>query len=504
MRDGEFILQTQDLSKSFPGVHALSGFDFQLGYREIHGLLGENGAGKSTFIKLLNGLYAPERGSITVQNQKIERPDPILVNQIGVKFVHQDVSVFPYLSILENICVNNYPRTPLGIIDWRKGREFARALLAEYNLDLDPDTKVYKLSIGQKQIIEIISNVSQNARVVVLDEPTASLGDSEKNKLFEVMRSLKARGISIIFISHILEEVLSICDMITVIRDGRKVGTWENRDLTKEFLIEKIVGERIEEAGGRQAEDESGARVEGEAALELSELSYKHFFQHISLKVPFGQIIGILGLLGSGKTEIADLCFGLSRPSHGHIEIQGKPAGRLTPLAAIRSGIGYVTEDRYRNGVFRFLSVTRNCSMAILERLRGMLGIVNRSYESQLVSRTVDSLDIRIASASQEIRQLSGGNQQKVLLGRWLLADQKILILDEPTKGVDVGARNEFYRILRALKKEQRAIIMLTSDHREALAISDRLFLLKGGKLVEYEGLRGATPRDVLSRLTGD
>ena len=502
MRDGEYILQTQDLSKSFPGVHALSGFDFQLGYGEIHGLLGENGAGKSTFIKLLNGLYAPERGSISVENRKIERPDPILVNQMGVKFVHQDLSVFPYLSIVENICMNNYPRTRLGTIDWKKGRDFTSALLAEYNLDIDPDTKIFRLSIGQRQLIEIISNVSQNARVVVLDEPTASLGDSEKNKLFEVMRSLKARGISVIFISHILEEVLSICDMITVIRDGRKVGTWENRDLTKEFLIEKIVGERIEEIGGEHGEAE--AQAQGETALELSEVSYKHFFQRVSLKVPFGQIVGILGLLGSGKTEIADLCFGLCKPSSGHIAINGKQVGRLTPLAAIRSGVGYVTEDRYRNGVFRFLSVTRNCSMAVLERLRGVLGIVNRSYEASLVSRAVNSLDIRIASPAQEIRQLSGGNQQKVLLGRWLLADQKILILDEPTKGVDVGARNEFYRILRALKKEHRAIIVLTSDHREALAISDRLFLLKGGKLIEYQGLHGATARDVLSRLTGD
>ncbi len=504
MRDKDYILQTRDLSKSFPGVHALSGFDFQLGYGEIHGLLGENGAGKSTFIKLLNGLYAPERGSITVQGQKIERPDPILVSQLGVTFVHQDLSVFPYLSILENICVNSYPRTRLGTIDWKKGRERARALLREYNLDIDPDTKVFQLSIGQKQLVEIISNVSQNARVVVLDEPTASLGDSEKNKLFEVMRSLKARGISVIFISHILEEVLSICDMITVIRDGRKVGTYANVDLTKEFLIEKIVGEQIEEGGGRQADERGESPSEGEAALELCDVSYKHFFQGVCLRVPFGQIVGILGLLGSGKTEMADLCFGLSRPSHGHIEIQGKRVDRLSPLLAIRSGLGYVTEDRYRNGVFRFLSVTRNCSMAILERLRGVFGIVNTSHESRLVSEAVDSLDIRIASPSQEIRQLSGGNQQKVLLGRWLLADQKVLILDEPTKGVDVGARNEFYRILRALRKEQRAILVLTSDHREALAISDRLFLLKGGRLVEYEGLRGATPRDVLSRLTGD
>jgi len=504
MRDEDCILETQDLSKSFPGVYALSGFDFQLGYGEIHGLLGENGAGKSTFIKLLNGLYAPDRGSVIVQNERIDRPDPILVNQKGIKFVHQDLSVFPYLSILENVCMNNYPRTRLGTINWKKGREHVSALLRDFRLDIDPDTKLTELSIGQKQLIEIISNVSQNARVVVLDEPTASLGDSEKNKLFEVMRSLKASGISVIFISHILEEVLSICDRITVIRDGRKVGTYDNRDLTKEFLIEKIVGERIDEETGQRSTENAQGHPEGEVALELSEVTYKHLFQGISLKVRFGQVVGILGLLGSGKTEIANLCFGLYRPPHGHIEIRGERVNRMTPLQAIRSGIGYVTEDRHRSGIFRFLSVTRNCSICILESLRGALGIVNRPHESRLVSGTVDSLDIRIASPAQEIRQLSGGNQQKVLLGRWLLADQKILILDEPTKGVDVGARNEFYRILRTLKEEQRAILVLTSDHREALAISDRLFLLKSGRLVEYEGLRGATPRDVLSRLTGD
>ncbi|HEY9595759.1 MAG TPA: sugar ABC transporter ATP-binding protein, partial [Spirochaetia bacterium] len=352
-----------------------------------------------------------------------------------------------------------------------------------------------------KQLIEIIASVSKNARVVVLDEPTASLGDTEKNKLFEVMRSLRERGISMIFISHILEEVLAICDRITVVRDGHRVGTYDNRGLTKDFLIEKIVGTQIDESAAAKSDTSAPT---GTPALELGGLSYKGFFDDVSLQVHCGEIVGVLGLLGSGKTEMADICFGLVKPSAGRVSIDGAPQRRMTPLMAIRKGIGYVTEDRQRSGVFAFMSVLKNCSISIIERLRGFLGVLDRAREIRSVDEAVGSLGIKIASLEQEVRQLSGGNQQKVLLGRWLIANQKILIFDEPTKGVDVGARSEFYRILRDLRDKGRALLVLTSDHREALTVSDRLFLLMKGKLVEYGSLEGATPKDVLSRLTGD
>jgi ribose transport system ATP-binding protein len=500
MSDEQCVLQVSGLSKTFPGVVALSKFDFQLHRGEIHGLLGENGAGKSTFIKLLNGLFVPDCGTFIIEKERLERIDPTLIHQKGVKFVHQELSVFPYLTITDNVCMNDYPKTVLGTIDWKKARRNVAALLEDYNLALDPDTKLSKLSIGQRQLIEIIASVSKNAKVVVLDEPTASLGDTEKNKLFEVMRSLRGRGISVIFISHILEEVLAICDRITVVRDGRRVGTYNNEGLTKDFLIEKIVGAQIEESAATKARTLSPG---GSPALELSGLSYKGFFSDVSLTVHCGEIVGVLGLLGSGKTEMADICFGLAKPSAGHISVDGTRQARMTPLKAIRSGIGYVTEDRQRSGVFELMSVLKNCSISIIERLRGFLGVVDRAREARSVGDAISSLGIRIASLDQEVRQLSGGNQQKVLLGRWLIANQKTLIFDEPTKGVDVGARSEFYRILRDLRDKNHAILVLTSDHREALTVSDRLFLLMKGKLVEYGSMREATPKDVLSRLTG-
>ncbi len=493
------ILEARGIFKSFPGVDALIDFDIDVARGEIHGLLGENGAGKSTFIKLLNGLYSPDRGRFVLGDLVTDRIDPILARARGLRFVHQEPTLFPHLTVAENICMNSFPKRRLGIIDWRRARAEAARLLAEYDLGLDPADRVSDLSVGQMQLVEIISNVSKNARLVVLDEPTASLGDAEKAKLYAVMRALRERGVSIIFISHILEEVLALCDRITILRDGRKIGTFANVDLTKEFLIENIVGSRRSgEPPPRGRAQASGRPV----ALSVRDLRVGGILRRVSFDLRYGEIVGILGLLGSGKSELADACFGLLLPASGRILVDGRTPRRLDPRSAIRSGIGYLTEDRHRSGLFPFLSIRDNCSISILDRLKGFLAVVRRKRERAIVARTIESLSVRAPSVREAVSRLSGGNQQKVLLARWLAADQRILLFDEPTKGVDVGARSEFYRQLRGLRDAGKAILVLTSDHREAVEISDRLFLLSAGVLSEFDLGRTATSKDVLAALS--
>jgi ribose transport system ATP-binding protein len=500
MAEQVYVLEASKIRKTFPGVVALSDFDFQLARGEIHGLLGENGAGKTTFIKLVNGLYPPDSGDIRINGERVERLSPILSSQKGIKFIHQDLSVFPFMSIVDNIRANNYPRNRLGWIDWKKATSATREVLRAYDLELDPRARMRDLSIGQMQLIEIIANVSQNARVIVMDEPTASLGDTEKQKLFSTMRVLKERQISIIFISHILEEVLAICDRITVMRDGRKIGTYVNQGLDKEFVIGKIVGEKYHgpaAAHGVQGKDQTPLRP----ALQARDIRFRQVLRGVSFTLGYGEVVGILGLLGAGKTELANICFGWMKPSRGSLMIDGAPAGRLSPHAAIRKGIGYVTEDRHKSGIFRGLSIATNCSILILRALRTFLSIIDRKRERTIVAQTAGTLSIKMSSLDQEIRLLSGGNQQKALLARWLIGNQKILLFDEPTKGVDVGARGEFYQILHDLKGQGKAILVLTSDHQEALAVCERVLLLKGGTLRPYDMSRGADPRDLLNKL---
>lgn len=502
MSTAPLVLEVRDLCKSFPGVQALVEFDFQLVAGEIHGLLGENGAGKSTFIKLLNGLYSPDSGQILVEGETFERLDPFVATMKGIRFVHQDLSVFPHLSVIDNVYMNNYPKSRLGTISWKKARDGAATLLSEFGLSINPNKKLSGLSIGQRQIIEIMSIVSKKARIVVLDEPTASLGDTEKRRLFDVMRSLKSRGIAVIFISHFLEEALELCDRITVVRDGRKIGTYDNDGLTTDFLIGQIVGKKVTAASAHRAERSRAANEGDVPALELRDLHFRSILRGASLRLQYGEIVSVLGLLGAGKTELAELSFGMSQAPLGTVLVNGREVRRHSPAKAIRMGIGYVTEDRHESGLFRYLSIAKNCSISILDRLQKFLAVVDRREERAQVGEVVKNLSIKAASLRHEVRLLSGGNQQKVLLGRWLLAKQKILILDEPTKGVDVGARTEFYKLLRALRDEGRAILILTSDHREALEISDRLYVLKRGQLEPVKITDETTAKVLLSRLT--
>jgi ribose transport system ATP-binding protein len=496
------LLNVEDLSKSFPGVKALKKFSFQLSEGEIHGLVGENGAGKTTFIKILNGLFPPDEGEIYIFGEKVGRLTPILSNQFGLKFIHQELSIFPHISIMDNIFVNNYPTKGKTIINWKQVYKSTKVLLDEYGIDVDPKTMVNDLSIGQRQLIEIITAITKNARIIIMDEPTASLGDTEKDKLFSVMYSLKKNNISIIFITHILEEILSICDRATVLRDGTKIGTYSTSEINKDFLIEKIVGEKVRDEISLVERSTKISTAVKKVALEVRKLKHKNILKDVNFEVRYGEIIGILGLLGAGKSELAKTIFGLLPLEAGSIFINGSKCGKTTPIEAIKRGMGFVTEDRHKSGLFYFMSVVNNCSMAILKTLRGVLNVINFAKEKRITGEIINKLNIKISSMDQEVRYLSGGNQQKVLLGRWLVGNKSILLLDEPTKGVDVGARSEFYKILLTLRDDGKAIIIFTSDHMEAFSVCEKILLLKNGKLQKILYQANTTPKELLHELT--
>jgi ribose transport system ATP-binding protein len=500
--DNILILTVNNISKSFPGVLALDMFSFQLNAGEIHGLVGENGAGKSTFIKILNGLFPIDEGEVYIFDRKIEKLNPIISNQLGLKFIHQELSVFPYLSIMENIFVNNYPKNLVGIINWKQVYTDTKKLLEEYGLDVDAKTKLFDLSIGQMQLIEIITAVTKKAKIIIMDEPTASLGDTEKDKLFSVMNSLKKSGISIIFITHILEEILSICDRATVLRDGKKIGTYLTTEINRDLLIEKIVGEKVHEEISFITHNHDNRVHTNRIALEIRNVTYKNILKGIDFSVRYGTIIGILGLLGAGKSEIAKIIFGLLIPESGDILINGIKIERNNPLKAIKHGIGFVTEDRHKSGLFYYMSVLKNCSIAILKLIRRAFQLLNLKKERQMVKEIINKLNVKASSINQEVRYLSGGNQQKVVLGRWLVGEKIILLLDEPTKGIDVGARSDFYRILNSLRTDGKAIVLFTSDHREAFSVCDRILLLKDGEIQKTFKPKDTSPKELLHELT--
>ena len=498
-------LKVNNISKKFPGVKALNKFEFELARGEVHGLIGENGAGKSTFIKILNGLYQQDDGDIYIFNKKIDKLSPIISDRLGMKFMHQEIDVFPYISIIDNIFMNNYPKKLGFIVDWKKAYRDTKSLLNEFELKFDPRVKVEDLSMGQMQLLEIITAVSKEARIIIMDEPTASLSDHEKNKLFLVIKSLKEKNISFIFVTHVLEEVLFICDRITVIRDSNKIGTYLIKDVNKSFLIEKIVGKKVRDGETllKKNDFEKSSKVDKEA-LRVKDISYRNILMGVNFKVNYGEIIGILGLLGCGKSELAKICFGLLQPKSGGIIVNGKKINKNNPLTAIKNKIGFVSEDKQKDGIFQFMNVRSNLTIAILKLVRNIFGVIILDRERKIAGKIVKNLDIKISSLEQEIRNLSGGNQQKVILGRWLAGNQKILLLNEPTKGIDVGARNEFYKILMSLKKQKKAVIILTSDHREAFAICEKILLLKNGKIDKTILQKDTSPKQLLSELTKD
>ncbi|MDK2896036.1 MAG: inositol transport system ATP-binding protein [Candidatus Atribacteria bacterium] len=472
-------LQVENISKSFPGVKVFSGFDFDLREGEIHCICGENGAGKTTLIKILSGAYAPDEGVIYFEGKKLDRLNPHLAIALGIQTIYQEHTLFPLLSVAENLFVG---REEGGLfVDKQKMREKAREIFKDLNADIDPDTIVQYLGSGKKKIVEIARGLIQESKVMILDEPTASLGEEEIDNLFKVLRKLKQKGVSIIYISHRLEEVFKIADRVTVIRDGAKINTYEIEDVTEEKIIKDMIGRDISTfyKGGDELLREHS--IEEELVFEARNLS-GNGVKNASLYVRKGELLGIAGMVGSGRTELAELLFGVKPADSGEIRINGKKASIASPKEAILNGMCFITEDRQGSGLFLELPVVDNLVMANYTNTKSEL--VSPREDAQKAKEYVEKLNIVTPTIYQKVVFLSGGNQQKVILGKWFLTDGQIFIFDEPTVGIDVGAKEEIYKLMISLLREGKSIIMISSDMMELIAMSDRINVMRDGEIV--------------------
>ncbi|MBI5864625.1 MAG: sugar ABC transporter ATP-binding protein [Planctomycetes bacterium] len=474
------LLEARGLSKSFPGVRALDGVDFTVRRGEIHALMGENGAGKSTLIKLLTGVHARDAGGVRLDGLPIDPASPRQAEALGISTVYQEINLVPHLSVAENIGLGREP-TRLGMIRWREVRRRARAALARLELDVDVARELGSCSIAVQQLVAIARAMDVRAKLLILDEPTSSLDADETAELFSVMRRLRDEGLGIIFVTHFLNQVYEVADRITVLRDGRRAGEFETAKLPRLELVGHMIGGQFsaERAAPPKAPVESDARP----LLQTKDLSRRGSVERIDLSVGAREVVGLAGLLGSGRTEVARLLFGIDRATRGSVEIDGHPARIRSPRDAVRQGLAFTPENRKAEGVIPNLSVRENIILALQAR-QGALRRISHARQTQIADRFIAVLRIRTPSPATPVGRLSGGNQQKVLLARWLATDPKLLILDEPTRGIDIGARAEIERLIDELRGEGRGILLISSELEELVRACSRLVVLRDRRKV--------------------
>jgi ribose transport system ATP-binding protein len=468
------------ISKSFSGIRVLHGVDFDLRKGEVHALVGGNGAGKSTLMKILQGVYTSDEGQITVDSQTVEIRSPHDARALGIGMIFQEFSLIPTLTVSQNIFLGHEPRGPGGLIDDRASVRRAREVFSEMGEEIDPNARMLDLSTGYWQLTEIAKALAQDARVLIMDEPTSSLTATEAHSLFALVQRLKERGISIIYISHRMEEIFRITDRITVLRDGRHILTEDTAGLTMSRVIDAIVGKTMEQAfeWRERSVDRSVAPL-----LEVRNLSAGRRVQDVSFDLYPGEIIGLAGLMGSGRTELAQAIFGIDRVDKGEILILGERIDIGNPEEAIAAGVSLVPEDRRIQGLVLDHSVKNNLLLPLLDRL-DRAGIIDDRRGDRMAGSIVDELSIKTSSIATTVRLLSGGNQQKVVIGKWLATEPEILIMDEPTAGVDIQAKTEILGVIRALADRGKGIIVISSELVELLAVSDRLLVLRDGHIV--------------------
>ena len=474
---GERILELRGISKFFPGIRALERVDFDLEEGEIHALVGENGAGKSTLIKIITGVHQPDEGEIFWRGQRVTFPNPTVASRYQIAAVYQQPASFPHLTITENIFLSHPFVHPLSRrLRWREMHERAQELLESLGAEIDPLTPVGALSAAQQQIVEIAKALSIHARILIMDEPTAALTRREAEELYRIMMKLKSQGTSIIFISHRFEDIYEVADRVTVLRDGKKVGTWMVRDIAEQDLIRAMVGREITQLFPK-------AQVTpGKELLRVEGLSRVGYFSNVSFALHAGEILGMSGLVGSGRTEVAHALFGIAPADRGKIFVEGKEVTIRSPMDAIALGIGYLPEDRLQQGLFLPMSITDNITIAVLDELtrRGWL-CPEREYE--VATKMLELLQIKAPTIFHPVSSLSGGNQQKVVVAKLLAARLRILILDEPTHGVDVGAKAAIHQIMSDLAREGFGILMISSEMPEILGMSDRILVMCEGRV---------------------
>jgi ribose transport system ATP-binding protein len=487
------LLEMRGITKRFPGVTALDGVDFELERGEVHVILGENGAGKSTLIKMLSGAYQPDEGEILFEGEPVRIHSAAVAQGLVISTIYQEFNLVPQLTVAENVFLGRQPRR-LGIVDRRRMREQARRLLERIRVRVDPDAPVSALGVAQRQMVEIAKALSLEARVLIMDEPTASLSGQEVQRLFEIVRGLKQEEVGVIFISHHLEEVTEIGDRVTVLRDGKLVGQVPATTDHSE-LVRMMVGRSIEDQFPRRRPEI------GDVLLKVRDLSREGVLEELSLRVRAGEVVGIAGIVGAGRTELARAIFGVDPVDSGEVWVEGRRMERFDPREAKHRGIGFATEDRQGQGIVPPLSVAENLALASLERYT-RAGLLNRREERSQAEKMIEDLNIRTPGPDQEVRYLSGGNQQKVVIGKWLLADSRVLIMDEPTRGIDVGAKVEIYELMNELTEQGAGILMISSDLPEVLGMSDRILVMAGGRITGELSGEEATQERVMTLAT--
>ncbi len=485
----DYLITMEGISKSFPGVQALEDVSFTLKKGEIHALVGENGAGKSTLIKVLTGVERQDKGVIALEGKKVFIRSPQHAQEMGISTVYQEINLCPNLTVAENILIGRAPRK-LGRIDWKTLNAQASEILRGLNIDIDVTQTLGSYSVALQQMAAIArALVISSAKVLILDEPTSSLDAQETRQLFNVMRKLKSEGMGIIFITHFLDQVYEVTDRITVLRNGQLVGTYDTVSLTRLELIAKMIGRTLTEFDDMiKIKLESGRHIESEALLEAKGLGRTGDIEPFDLELHAGEVVGFAGLLGSGRTEIAELLFGIDKPDNGSITVNGKPVKGFSPLESIKRGVALCPEDRKAEGIVDDLTVRENIVLA-MQASRGWFKYLSEPQQYEIADRYIRLLNIATPSPDQPIKNLSGGNQQKVILARWLATNPQVLILDEPTRGIDVGAKAEIQRLVLTLAEEGKACVFISSELDEVLRTSHRIVVLRDReKVAEFSG----------------
>ena len=478
MADG-YALEARGILKVFGNHIALDNVDFGLKAGEVHALLGENGAGKSTLIKVLTGAYQPDGGAVLADGVPVVLNNPQHAQTHGIGTVYQEVNLLPNRSVAENLYLGHQP-TRFGLVDRRRMEREARAVLARYGLDLDPGSELGMHSVAVQQIVAIARAVELSGKVLILDEPTASLDRNEVERLFEVIRTLKASGLAIVFITHFLDQVFAISDRVTILRNGKLIETRALSDMTRTDVVRLMLGKDVSFSGATALED---ARPSGDILLDFRNYGRKRSVHPFDLTIRKGEVIGVAGLLGSGRTEMARIMFGADPADEGEVSVAGEKAVIARPTDAIAKGFGFCPEDRKAEGIFGDLSVRENIVIALQGKL-GWFSALNRDEQMEIAGRFGESMDIRAASLDMPVKLLSGGNQQKVILSRWLATDPAFLILDEPTRGIDVGAHAEIVRTINRLRDEGLALVVISSELDEVVAYSSRIVVMRDRELV--------------------
>jgi rhamnose transport system ATP-binding protein len=490
------LVELRGLSKSYGGVDALADVSFAIEPATVHALVGENGAGKSTLVKILTGVVAPDEGELRLDGEPRRVGDPQTAHRLGIVAMYQEPTVFPDLTVAENVFAGRQPRGPLHTVSWRRTRDEATRVLQELGVDFGPDSPVRGLGVADRQLIEIAKALSSSARLLIMDEPTAALSPHEVDSLFATVRRLRERGVAIVFISHRLEEVTAIADTVTVLRDGRHITTRPAAELDHGEVVRLMVGRSLDALFPKEE-----AEV-GDVALRVERLTRRGVFSNVSFQLRRGEIVGFAGFVGSGRSEVARAIFGIDRLDSGQVWIEGRPFHPRSPRGALRRGLAYLPEDRLQQGLVQPMSVAENASMAVLPDLTPA-GLLRPRRENALARRFMEQLRIKATSPAQVVRSLSGGNQQKVVLAKWLAAEPKVLILDEPTHGVDVGTKADVHRTISRLAAQGLAILLVSSELPEILGMSDRVLVMREGRLVAELSRADATQERVIQAAAG-